>query len=179
MRDEHRGIEEERGKHGSLYEPGHRIVSASSRRPFQVRTVDRDSPWILSFRRSYRFIPDRERKREPRRGDRSDRTIVILSRSRLDIRADRAAADFVPRPDCKPKISDLSARAVENRKEPANLARGDVPTEVFLCTWLISLLFVRPFVYAAIQPFRSPGRAGFARGRGKERDGNRGWRMLR
>lgn len=49
--------------------------------------------------------------------DRSYPTIVILWPRRIDIGADKAAADFVPRRDCPRMISDPSSSGVKNSEE--------------------------------------------------------------
>ncbi|TGZ50643.1 Uncharacterized protein DBV15_10442 [Temnothorax longispinosus] len=49
--------------------------------------------------------------------DRSYPTIVILWPQRMDIGADKAAADFVPRRDCPRMISDPSSLGVKNSEE--------------------------------------------------------------
>lgn len=67
MHVEHCGIKEERGKHGSLYERG------SSNPQTPKSTVDRDSPWIQLSAALIALFSIVER-----RGDRFDRTIVIL-----------------------------------------------------------------------------------------------------
>lgn len=71
----------------------------------------------------------------------------------LDIRADKTAADFVPRPWLRPvKISDRSIFSLAHGKEQAAPSvQGATlhPSADSLSLRFISMLFVRAFIYAA------------------------------
>ena len=136
-----------------------RVRKLSTRRPVT-------SPWSIAIRleselspRSYRFILDSGGSlRRGGKGIDSTGRLWFFSRFKSDIRVDRTAAwlravKLIARQRYRIYLLLLLLlpRMAKNSGRSERIERDDRQSEVFLRTWLISVLFVRAFVYATIQ----------------------------